>query len=335
MPVPFHVGLLPNRPAAQVAELIVEAEALGFAGAWVADSQSIFRDAYTVLSVAATRTATIELATGVTNPLTRHPAVLAGAFATLDELSGGRATLGMGVGESAVHTIGMRPAKLATMEHVTAAVRALVRGGHVDHDGADLHLPWAAREVPVVFASSGPRSLGLSGRMADGVLFQAGALPELTRYALDHVADGAREAGRDPSAIRRLCRLACSVAHDRDWAREQVEGYAAVAAGTTFASVPADVIPPELGEDIRRMKEAYDYMEHASQDARHRTLVTPRIVDAMSVAGTPEEVVPRLQAIVDMGADGFVLPMTSPDPGATMRLLAAAVIPHVRAPQPA
>lgn len=329
MPVEFHIGILPDRPAAEVAELAAHAETLGFQGVWVADSQSIFRDAYAALTLCATRTSTMQLATGVTNPLTRHPAVLAGAFATLDELSGGRAVLGMGVGESAIHTIGRRPAKLATMEEITVAVRDLVRGEHVTLGGAELHLPWARREVPIVFASSGPRSLRLSGRVADGVLFQVGAEPEHVRYAIDATHEGAHEAGRDPGEVRLLARLACSIGHDGAHAREQVKGYAAAAAGTVFAALPEHVLHPDLAADIRAMKERYDYFEHASQGARHKELMTDRIVDGISISGTPEEAVPRFRRLVECGVQGFVLPMTGDAPQETMRLLAEEVIPHV------
>ena len=87
-------------------------EELGFAGIWVADSQSVFRDAFDALTLCATRTRTLQLATGVTNPVTRHPAALAGTFATIDELSSGRAIIGIGVGESAVqNTAGLKPAE--------------------------------------------------------------------------------------------------------------------------------------------------------------------------------------------------------------------------------
>ncbi len=60
----FHVGLLPDRPVAEVAELAVHAEELGFGGVWVADSQSVFRDAYMTLALCAVRTRTLQLATG-------------------------------------------------------------------------------------------------------------------------------------------------------------------------------------------------------------------------------------------------------------------------------
>lgn len=326
----FHIGLLPNRPVEEVVDLVVLAEELGFAGAWIADSQSIFRDAFAALAVCATRTERIKLATGVSNPVTRHPAVLAGNFATLDELSDGRAIFGIGVGESATATIGAKPARLARMREVSESARDLIRGEKVTLDGAELVLPWSKREVPVYIASSGPRSLKMAGEYADGVLFQVGALPEMVQYAIDHVREGAEAAGRDPSEVKLLVRLACSIAEDREWARDQVGGYATAAAGTVVTSVPAEVIPADLAEDIGRMKEVYDYLEHGSQEAKHRALITDRIVDAISISGTPAEAIPRFQELIDLGVDGFVTPFATDDPAASIRNMAEGVIPHVK-----
>ena len=77
MAVSFDVGILPNRPIDECVELCVAIEELGFGGVWVADSQSVMRDAYSLLAIAATKTKRIRLASGVTNALTRHLAVLA------------------------------------------------------------------------------------------------------------------------------------------------------------------------------------------------------------------------------------------------------------------
>ena len=174
----FHIGVLPNRPVTEVAEIAGKAEELGFEGVWIADSQSIFRDAYLALTASALRTSTLTLATGVTNPVTRHPATIASAIATLDELSGGRALLGIGVGESAVRTVGLRPARLARLEEATHALRALLSGATASWDGTDMRLAWwTGRPVPIWFASTGPRPLELGGRIADGVLFQVGSHP--------------------------------------------------------------------------------------------------------------------------------------------------------------
>jgi 5,10-methylenetetrahydromethanopterin reductase len=328
--VAFHIGLLPDRPVDEIAELVVQAERLGFAGAWVADSQSIFRDCYAGLTLAADRTTSIDLATGVTNPITRHPAVLAGALATLQEQSGGRAICGIGVGESAVRTIGLAPARLRGLEDVTHTLRGLLGGETVVWGDAEIRLTWTSTPVPIWFASTGPRSLHLGGRVADGVLFQVGSAPELVSYAMEAIGAGAAEAGRDVAGVGRLVRLACSVAADREWARREVRGYVAAAAGTVYASVPHDAIPPDLLDDLTRMKERYDYFEHASATARHEELITERIVDAISISGTPDEVVPRFRELVALGVDGFVLPITTSDPRATMETLAGEVIPRVR-----
>ena len=99
MSIEFHVGILPNRPVADCLALGLAAEELGYAGVWVADSHSVMRDAFAILAVLAARTGRIALATGVTQTVTRHPAVLANSIATLHELSGGRAILGIGNGE--------------------------------------------------------------------------------------------------------------------------------------------------------------------------------------------------------------------------------------------
>lgn len=318
--------MLPNRPAAEVAEFAAQAEELGFEGIWVADSQSVFREAFVALTLCATRTERIRLATGVTNPVTRHPAVLASSFATIDELSGGRGVIGIGVGESAVQTLGLRQARLARLEEATHVLRGLLAGDEVAFDGARLRMGWPTRRIPIFLASSGPRSLRLAGRVADGVLFQVGADPELVRYALRSIAAGAEEAGRDPGSITRYVRLACSVGADRERVREAAKGYAAVAAGTVFANVPREHFPPDVWEDIRQMKERYDYYEHGSAAAPHAELLTDRVLDAVAIAGTPKEAMPRFRELISLGVDGFVLPIATPDPLETLRVLAEDVI---------
>jgi 5,10-methylenetetrahydromethanopterin reductase len=322
VPIPVHVGVLPNRPIEEIAELAQRAEELGFAGLWVADSQSIFRDAFCALTLCAARTRRLKLATGVTNPVTRHPATLACSFATLDEVSGGRAVLGIGIGESAVETLSLRPARIARLEQTALALRGLMAGEEVEWDGARIRMTWRARPVPIVFASSGPRSLETAGRVADGVLFQVGAVPAMVSYALDHVERGA--AGR---AVRRYMRLACSVDHDREAARSWAAGYVAAAAGTVFRSAPAELLDDALLADIRALKERYDYYEHTSSAAPHAELVSDRILDAIAIAGVPEEAVPRFRELIARGVDEFVLTITTPRPEDTLRILAQEVLP--------
>lgn len=324
----FHFGFLPNKPAAEVAALAADAERLGFEGIWIADSQSIFRDAWVSLTACAQRTERIRLATGVTNPVTRHPAVVAGSIATLDELSGGRAILGIGVGESAVRTLGLPRATLARLAEYTRVVRALLGGETVEFEGRELHMAWPVRPVPIYFASSGERSLELAGEIADGVVFQRGSSPAFVRLALEAVARGEAKAGREPGSVSRICRLACAVSDDGAAARDEIRGYVSVAAGAA-RSLPDDVIEPELADDLRRMKEAYDVHRHGGGESPQAALVTDRIVDSFAAAGTPEEVAARMRELVALGIDGFSLTTTAPDPRRMLETLAATVLPEV------
>lgn len=331
MAVSFHVGILPNRPLDDIVDWIARADELGFGGVWVADSQSVFRDAFMALALIAKRTRRMELATGVTNIVTRHPAVLAQSFATLDELSGGRAVLGIGIGESAVHTIGHKPSRLAELEHVIGVVRKLMAGETAHYDGRDLKVSWPPRKVPVVIACTGPKSLQLAGRIADGVLFQVGADPALVRYAQRNIALGAEAAGRDPREVKLYQRLACGVAADRDAVRTEVRGYASIAAGTIYTGIPREDIPDDLYADLKRMKEEYDYQRHGDMTAKHASLITDRILDAVAIAGTPEEAVPRFRELVALGVENFVLPIATKHPDQVITTLAEQVLPAVRA----
>src|SRR5439155_4812476 len=87
----LSLGLFPTESPGRMVELTRLAEDLGFSCAWIGDSQMIWREAYVILGAAALATSRITLATGVTNPVTRDPAVVAAAMETLHELSGGRA----------------------------------------------------------------------------------------------------------------------------------------------------------------------------------------------------------------------------------------------------
>lgn len=333
MSVSFHIGLLPNRPMQECLEMGRRAEALGYAGIWVADSHSVMRDCYSILSALAVQTTRLRLAAGVTHTVTRHPAVLANSWASLQELSGGRAICGIGVGESAVRNLGLKPERLAAFELKVRTMQALWRGERVVYEGKELHMPWAHYDIPLVMASSGPRSLRLAGRLADGVMFQVGSDLRLVQYALDNIRAGAEEAGRRFEDIRLYMRVAAAVAEDREKARAEIRGYASVAAGTVYATVPREYFPDELYADLARMKSAYDYAQHASNTSSHSGLLTDRIYDAIAIACAPDEAVERFQTLVDLGIDGFVWPAGMPDPYPYLKIFAKRVMPRVRAAQ--
>src|SRR5437667_7596503 len=135
MPAPrFGIVFLPESLRG-FGELCAEAEIQGFAWLGVADSQSVFRELYVALAQAALHTRRMRLGPLVTNPLTRHLVVTASAIASIDELSGGRAMLGIGSGDSAIYTLGAPPATLAGLADSVVTLRRLPSGVALDRDG--------------------------------------------------------------------------------------------------------------------------------------------------------------------------------------------------------
>src|SRR3712207_1478680 len=81
----------------------------GWDGLLFTDTQNLSMDVFGSMYLAASATSQLKLGTAVTNLVTRHPAVVASAFATLHHVSGGRAHIGVGRGDTALELIGVRP----------------------------------------------------------------------------------------------------------------------------------------------------------------------------------------------------------------------------------
>jgi 5,10-methylenetetrahydromethanopterin reductase len=172
------------------------AEDAGFGFLGVGDSQSVFRDVYVALTIAALETRTARLGPQVTNPVSRHPVVTASAVSSVDDVSGGRAVLGIGSGDSALYTVGAPPATLSGLEDTLVTLRSLLSGQVVERNGHSWQVRRAKRSVPIYLAAEGPRTLRLAGRVADGVVVGLGLTADLIRLARHYLAEGASEAGR-------------------------------------------------------------------------------------------------------------------------------------------
>lgn len=331
----FCVGFHPDRPAAEVADLAAEAERLGFPGVWIADSQNLFRDVFATLALVADRTDGITIGTGVTNPVTRHLAVIAGGIGTVAEHAGGRTVLGMGTGETAVESIGRKRATIARMEEAARVIRALHAGETVAYDGAELALGWPSPRVPIVFASTGPRSLTAAGRSADGVYLKLGIHPGILRYALDHLAAGRAESGRTLDGYRVQAMLPVAVDDDAAAARDEVRGFAAAIARAAARAIPAEHLPAELAEMIAelervssaaRSRQSYVEWLHSPEYAR---MIPDAIVNAFAIAGTPDDVAARVAALGAHGITEVIAPLTMPDPWPTLRAIGTGVLPRL------
>ena len=165
----FSLTLQGQHDPAELFAMARAAEEAGMWGLWLTDSSLHSRDCYAQLGALAVRTERLRLGTAVTHPITRHPAIAAIAMATVDELSGGRAVLGVGAGDRPVRELGARPARVAEVRDMIALCRELLLGGDVRRDGrfpvaGHLRVP-VRPDLPIWVAASGPRMLGLAGEL--------------------------------------------------------------------------------------------------------------------------------------------------------------------------
>src|ERR1700710_2898527 len=148
-PPRFSISVVAESPAHTIRSAEA-AEANDFDMIFVGDIQSTHRELYTSLTLIALHTSRIVLGPGVTNPVTRHPAVTAGAIATLDDISSGRGFLVVRPGGRAVHSVGEKPATLAETEEALRCIQALWRDGSTTYRGKHVNGRKWRTDMPVL-----------------------------------------------------------------------------------------------------------------------------------------------------------------------------------------
>jgi 5,10-methylenetetrahydromethanopterin reductase len=331
----FGIALLPES-LAEFSDLCREVEACGFDLLGVADSQSVFRELYVALTVAALHTRRIRLGPLVTNPLTRHLVVTASAVASVDELSGGRTLLGLGSGDSAITTLGAPPATLAGLEDAVATLGRLTTGAAVDRGGRRWQVHRSRRRVPIYLAAEGPRTLELAGRLADGVIVGLGLTPEVIRLSLDAIERGARSAGRTLADIDVWWFAKTNIADTREEAVGPIRMALAASANHAFRfTLDGKGVPPELHERIRGLQRDYRAHDHELAGGANAALtdrwgLTDFLVDRFAIAGTPADCAAQIRRAMAAGARQFIVTGFVPEPSAFVRRFMGEVAGAVR-----
>ena len=162
------------RTVKEAVERAQRAEALGFEAIFFADSQMNNVDPYQAMALCAVNTKTIRFGTAVTNMVYRDPTITACSYATLNEISGGRAIVGMGTGDGPVYSLGRTATKLVDFEIGLRVIRDLLHDRGVDvpksHEraGGNVKLKAGKRPVPIYISAEGPKTLRVAGRTCDG-----------------------------------------------------------------------------------------------------------------------------------------------------------------------
>jgi 5,10-methylenetetrahydromethanopterin reductase len=353
----WRAGAANSTTSAEAARAV---EAESWDGQVFMDSQSLSADPYVQMGVWAAATGRLKLAPGVTNPFTRHPAVTAAAIASVQAISGGRAVLGIGRGDSALAYLGRAPVTLPVFERVLADLQTLLGGGRIAFDAAGpgaeapsldtmslgdrptgyalSWLPEGLPKVPLDVAATGPKVIEMAAAVAERVTFSVGAVAERIDWALD-IARAARLRRGLPEGGPSFGAQVIVVCHpDREVARAHAAGFVAPLA--RFQVIQTDAAGPKDGADERNfaaIRKGYDMTRHAKTAATNKLVgdaLTADFIERFAIVGPPDHCIERLLELRARGLERFVIvgpgyyPEADPaGPG----LFAAEVMPALRA----
>jgi len=302
--VALGVGLPLEGPVSELVATAQEAEALGCSFVWANDDR-LQKDLFSVLTAIALGTQRVRLGPGVTNPYSRHPALLAAAVATLDEITGGRAVLGLGAGGTNHRALGVdRTAPVATLREAIVLIRRLLRGETVTTEGpvifsreAVLDFEPLRSEVPIYLGARGPRMLELAGEVADAAIVGNLATVEGWRYACERVEQGAARAGRSLDEVSLTAWFYCSIADDPSTATDAIRPMVATSLVTSRSIL--DDLGLVMPERFAEVMATHGWTPSAAAVREAGATLPPEALEWFGLAGTPEECRDRLAVLLE------------------------------------
>lgn len=320
----FGVGLFPSGPAEETIRWARAADNAGYDSVWVGDSHLIWRELYVLLGAIAVTSSKVKLGPCVTNPFTRHPTVTAAAIATLHDLTGGRALLGVGAGDSALKNLGKKSASLRSLENGIENLRKLFRGEKLMLDDYPVQLAGVSgEEIPIYLAAGSPKMQELAGRVADGVVL--GYWPDMPK-GLARVREGEAKAMRPEGRVETVLWTPCSVCED---SRQAFEAVKPQVARRLLSAATRGALSEEELELTAPLRKAYDFRHHMG--AEHSSLVPDELVDRYAIAGTPEQARGKIETIFSIpGINEIAIIPWGQDPEAVIQTFAEDVIKPLR-----
>ncbi len=293
--------------------MVKQADEYGVAQISTGEGQTQVLECFTIVAYMATLTKHARVGPRVTNPVTRHPGVMANGLASLDLISGGRAYMGLGRGDGSVHHVGLPSATVDQTKEYFQAVRELLEEGTTVYKGRKALLEWPQSrppKVPLYIVAAGPRMLKLAGAIADGVYIASGLTPEVVRGALDTVAEGAREAGRNSGDLDIWWVVRFRVAHSLEEALEEggKESLASIGNHSLRGGFEGKNIPQELQPRVRQYHEGYNWEEKGRAHGKNAALMEELglldyFIQRFGVMGSPDEVIERLRQLQSLGIE--------------------------------
>lgn len=324
-----------------VEDLAVQAEESGLHSFWVYDTPMVHGDPFVALGLCAKATSRIRLGIGVTSPALRSAPAAASGLASLNALAPGRIICGVGTGNTARRTLGMRPTTAATLESFTAALQDLCAGHGIEYREGDRvsdvrflhaggHVNTADPIEFVVAALLGPKAAAVAGRRGTGLISMTPdpAVWQALHDARRHAAHGTpRVPGTrtDSYAVTALHVLDGDEDPHGDAARDAtghlVMSLLAFAADTAAdAHAFAGRLGPEEREAVRRLLDRRGTT--ATAPDRHtklypgylgriapadRDLILPSLMNMLALVGTRDDLRARITALEQAGIDELLI----------------------------
>ena len=324
-------------------DLILEAERLGYSSVWTAEAYGC--DAVAPLAFIAAKTTKIGLGTAIMQMPARSPAMAAMTAMTLDRLSGGRFTLGLGPSGPQVvegwHGVAYGRPLSRTREYVSIVRKILAREDRLQHSGYHYQIPYTGdgatglgkplksilhgrADMKIYTAAITPKGLACSGEVADGV-FPVWMDPGKPEVLVPHIEEGFAKSGSPKSMLDFDIApfVTCIVGEDLDSCRMPVKGMLSLyiggmgARGKNFYTDYAT----RLGYEEAALKIQDLYLDGKKAEAL--AAVPDELADSISLIGTPDRIAKRIQSWKDSPATSLLLGAHQPE---AIRLLAELVL---------
>jgi 5,10-methylenetetrahydromethanopterin reductase len=304
------------------------AEELGYDGIFLGESQLSSIDSFQTLASCAMITKRVLLGIAVTNMVFRHPTVLAGAAASLNEISNGRAILGLGTGDGPVYSQGLKATPMKDFELGVRMIRDLVQGKAIQFPTGKAGISFNLRPTPIYVSAEGPKGFQLAGRSADGVILGSGFDLRVYAWAMQKIREGAAEAGREATELAVLAAGMLCVRDDGNEARRIVRNRIANRAHHNFRFT-FETVPAEELEGVKRFVAGFDVMK-PMEERVDPNLVNDYLVRRFSIAGTPKECIDRIEELKAAGVQHLMLTPARKVYGETVDAFAMKVAPHFK-----
>ena len=302
-----------------------------FSSLWIQEGDQ--RSSTSLATLALNSTVRVKVGVGVTSPLRRHPQILAIEAATLNEISGGRFILGLGVASSAITNYGLETKPLSAMRDTFRIIRGLLSDepSKFSYKGEVFSLKAPQKRlmmprVPIYFGGIGPRMLDLAGEVADGlVMTRRGSFSvEYAKYAIERVIKSAKRHKRDSSKIDFLAFFETCISENENSAiqfAKRVLGTYTIPQTPSFVSNLAGIQKNE----IMAVKEKYLNGDFAGAIGA----VTDEMVDKFAIAGTPSRCLEKLEEFTKIGLKTPILYIHGPDKTIAAKLAAEQIVPKL------